>query len=152
MRNIIYINAATGFYKIEKEAGENCMIVQFDAVTGENITIELYKGNQYYKNLACRVLGGSAAATFPQNIFTGNNLHFRIVQDGTPGPFFHLVFDTNKNFDFNPLNFVVFSNTKRAKTGQFIAGTNRNTYDSLHPFTQDQLEAFNYKTLKGGQL
>lgn len=151
MRNVINIDAAAGFINIEKMAGANTIIIIYKNISGQNINIELYKENQYYKNLACRVSETEAAATMPDEIFKGNNLHFRIIQDGVPGQFYHIVFDPKKAYNFNPLNFVVFSNTK-GTTGQFISGSENNKYMDLHPFTQDQLANFNYKTLKEGQL
>ena len=151
MINNINIDAAAGFINIEKEIGSDTIILNFKNITGNKQKVELYVGDNFYKILACRVSGSDAAATMPHEVFNGSILHFRLIQNETPGPFFHIVFDKNQEYNFNPLNFVVFSNTK-GTTGQFITGSNYNKYLDLHPFTQDQLANFNYKTLREGQL
>ena len=154
MRNIINIDAAAGFIfiNITKEAGTDTTILKFKNISGNVQMVELYKGNKFYNNLPCRVLNGEAATTLPNNVFTGSNLHFRLMQDGTPGPFFHIIFKPELPYIFNTANNVVFSNAINKTTAQIITGVGLNTYNDLHPYTQDELEAFNYNTLKGGQL
>lgn len=152
MRNIINIDAAAGFIDITKESGANTTIIKFLNISGTTQSVEFYKGNKFYKFLPCRILNEEAAATLPQEVFEGNNLHFRLIQDGDPGPFFHIVFDPKLAYIFNPLNNVVFSNKISSNKPQTITPVGKNTYNNLHPFTQDQLAAFSYKTLKGGTL
>lgn len=152
MRNVINLDAGTGFINIEKEAGSDTIIIIYKNISSQNIYIELYRGNKFYINLACRITENEAAATMSNEIFNGNNLHFRIVQDGVPGQFFHIVFDPNKIFNFNNFNLVVFSNTKKIQDGYFIIGSQYNKYNDLNKFTQEQLENFTFKTLREGQL
>jgi len=150
MKNIININAASGSYSVTKESGADAVLVSFKNVTGTENQVELYQGNEYNSTLACRNLEGNAEATLPAEVFTGNNLHFRMIQDGTPGQFYHIIFDPKKAFTFDSLSAVIYSNTKGV--GYVITGTGLNTYADLEPFTQEYLDAHNYGTLRGGQL
>lgn len=152
MRNVINLDAGAGFINIEKKAGANTIIIIYKNISGQNIYIELYRGNKFYINLACRITENEAAATISNEIFNGNNLHFRIIQDGVPGQFFHIVCDPNKIFNFNNFNLVVFSNMKKIQDGYFIIGSEYNKYNDLNKFTQEQLENFTFKTLREGQL
>lgn len=150
MKNIININTTSGVYNVTQESGADAVVVSFKNITGSTNQVELYQGNQYNSTLACRTLSGTAEATLPAEVFTGNNLHFRILQDGTPGPFYHIVYEPENSFTFEAKNSVVYSNTDmKAYT---IAGTNLNTYGDLEPYSQDDLEAYDYGTLRGGTL
>lgn len=150
MKNIININTTTGAYNVKQESGADAVVVSFKNITGSTNQVELYQGNEYKTNLPCRTLNGSAETTLPAEVFTGNNLHFRLIQDGTPGPFYHIVYEPKNSFIFEAKNSVIYSN--KDMQGYTIAGSNLNTYGDLEPYTQDDLEAYNYGTLRGGTL
>lgn len=150
MKNIININEASGSYNVAKENGADAVLISFKNTTGTDHEIEVYKGNEFFKMVACREIEGNTEATMPHEIFTGNNIHFRLIQDGTPGHFFHVIFEPKKAFVFDPETAVIFSNTKGM--AQLISGLDLNTYDKLGKYKNQFLESFNFGYLRGGAL
>lgn len=150
MKNIINIDAASGLYSVTKESGSDAVVVSYKNIIGNDNQVELYHGNKFKTILPCRCLEDTAETTLPQEVFTGNNLHFRLIHNGTPGPFYHIIFNTDNSFIFEALNEVVYSNEKG--TGYLLTDIGLNKYKDLEPFTQEALEAYSYGTLRGGKL
>lgn len=150
MKNIINIDAASGIYSVTKESGADAVIILYKNITVNDNQLEIYHGNRYHGTIGCRYLNQTAQATLPSEIFTGHNIHFRLITKGIPGEFYHIIYKPDNSFVFEALNEVIYSNEKGS--GYLIQDIDFNKYEDLQPFTQDQLEAYDYKTLRGGKL
>lgn len=149
MKNVINIKN-DAFYTITNETGADAVIVQFLDVS-EAESLEVYQGNEFYSNAACRQTGGQVSATLPQEIFTGNNVHFRLVTSSGYSPFFHIVYEPNNAFIIKQYNYVVCGNKNIGGISTGIYG-NYNTYDDLAAFLNNDLNNRTYGELRGGSL
>lgn len=149
MRNLISIKNSA-LYQIEIGSGQNSVIVSFLGVTTTINYLEIYKGDEFYSNVECTTGGGVATAEIPIEIFTGSNIHFRLIGDNVPAQFYHVVYDTSKELALLPNNYVMASNNV---PGMFVLNDAAfGSYAVLSLFTYGELEAYTYDELRGGKV
>lgn len=149
MKNVISIRN-NAFYTITNESGANAVIVQFMDITNA-ICIEVYKGNEFFGVIPVRILDGNTAATLPSEVFTGNNVHFRLVKTLGFSQFYHIVYDPNYDFTLKQYDQVVCGNLKINGVSTVVGGS-YNTYDDLAVFKNLYLRNYNYGDLRSKSL
>lgn len=124
-------------YQIENNVNvpEDNVIVKILNFVNASAFLEIYKGNEYYNTMLINISGTIGNVTLPAEIFTGNNIHFRIKSDTLThsdlegftynqlsqmthsemasaqyGPFIHVTYNPDKSFNFSQLNYVVAGN------------------------------------------
>lgn len=136
---------------ITQESGANSTIVTFLNISSTNTQLELYMGNEFYGMLACRNANGNVSATLPAEVFTGNNIHFRLIINDVPNQFFHIIYDPENDYIFKQYNDVVCGNKNFAGTSS-STGSNYNTYDDLAEFENSYLRNNSYSELRSKKL
>lgn len=149
MKNVISIRN-NAFYTITNESGANAVIVQFMDIT-DAIGVEVYQGNEFFGIIAVRILDGNTTATLPSEVFTGNNVHFRLVRTSDFSQFYHVVYDPNYDFTLKQYDQVVCGNLKINGVSTVIGGS-YNTYDNLADFKNEFLRNYNYGDLRSKSL
>ena len=139
MKNCISIKNGS-IYQITHDytvSADKCEI-QFLDISGNHVSLEMYKGGIYYGKTEMTVNNGVASAELPSALFDGSTIHFRYAIDGTStygqlanfthqelteftytelsdmqtayGAFCHIVYDTKKGYPLEPIGYTVAMN------------------------------------------
>lgn len=149
MRNIVFIKNEL-LYQIEIGSGQDSVVISMIGVSASDCYVEIYKGDEFYTCITCTIGGGVATAEIPIDIFTGSNIHFRFMCDGTPTQFYHIITDVSKDLMLTMKNYVVAANDAM---GAVVLNNNAfGSYAYLSLATYGELEVYTYDDLGGGAV
>lgn len=130
--------------------GTDTIIVSTITVT-DATGLEVYKGDSLYDVLPVRIVGTSASATLPKEVFTGSILHVRLVCPNGFSQFYHIVYNPEYDFVFKQYDEVVCGNLLLDGTSTVVNGE-FNTYDDLAAFNNSYLRQYDYSELRSESL
>lgn len=147
MKNYIMIKDGT-IYQTGISQGSDEVYVFFADVTTMTNKVEVFKGDEYHSVVDCITTGGTALAKLPDEIYTGSLVHFRLLGDGIPGKFYHIVINPEKDLMLSPESFVVLSNLREVAIANELSGL----YGMMALLTHGELSDYTNDQIGGGQI
>ena len=147
MKNYVLIKGGV-VYQTGISQGDDEVYVLFADVTTETNKVEVLKGDEYHSIVNCTTTGGTALAKLPDGIYTGSRIHFRLIGDGTPGKYYHIVVNPEKDLMLSPESFVVLSNLRDVAVANELSGL----YGMMAMLTHEELGVYTNDQIGGGQI